>query len=89
MALDPDKLLATLPDLTPAATARLSLFTMASGDKDMLLPQQRALQATLAARGITVRAVEVPGFGHEWAFWRIALIDMLPRLFRPAGAKHP
>jgi enterochelin esterase family protein len=89
MALDPDKLLATLPDLTPAANARLSLFTMASGDKDMLLPQQRALQTTLAARGITVRAVEVPGFGHEWAFWRIALIDMLPRLFRPAEVTHP
>jgi enterochelin esterase family protein len=89
MMIDPDKLLAKLPDLTPAANARLSMFTLTIGDKDGLLPQQRALQSALSARGIKVKTVELPGYSHEWAFWRIALVDMLPRLFRKLDANRP
>jgi enterochelin esterase family protein len=87
MAIDPVKLIANLPDLTQDANAKLSLFTMTSGEKDRLLPQQRALQVALATKGINVRAIEVPGFSHEWGFWRIALADLLTRLFRTTDPK--
>jgi enterochelin esterase-like enzyme len=26
--------------------------------------------------------LEVPGYGHEWKFWRLGLRDLLPRLFQ-------
>jgi enterochelin esterase family protein len=87
MAIDADKLIATLPDLTRDANARLRMFVLTSGANDRLLPQQRAFQTALAAKGIKVKATEVPGYSHEWGFWRLALVDMLPRLFRMPEAK--
>ena len=83
-SFDPDKLLAALPDLTPAANNRLKLFSVTIGEHDGLITQQRLLKTTLEARGIHVTATEVPGYIHEWAFWRVALIDLMPRLFQPA-----
>lgn len=83
--IDPVKLIANLPDLTQDANSKLRIFSMTIGEKDRLLPQQRALQAALAAKGINVKATEVAGFSHEWGFWRLALADMLTGLFRPAG----
>jgi enterochelin esterase-like enzyme len=88
MAIDPGKVLADLPELTPGANARLSLFALAVGVNDGLAPQQRTLQAELAAKGIKVEVIEVPGYSHEWSFWRTALVDMLPRLFRPREAAN-
>jgi enterochelin esterase family protein len=84
MAIDPAKVLADLPDLVPAAAARMRMFALTAGDKDPLVPQQRALQAELQSRGIHADVTEVSGFSHEWSFWRVALVDMLPRLFAPA-----
>jgi enterochelin esterase family protein len=83
-SFDPDKLFAALPDLTSAANARLKLFSMYIGSHDGLLTQQRLLKSTLDAKRIHVTATEVPGYIHEWAFWRVALIDLLPRLFQPS-----
>jgi enterochelin esterase family protein len=80
--IDPRKLLAQLPGLTPAAAGKMRLLTFTVGEKDRLLGQQRALQAEFAKRGIKARMLEVPGYSHEWGFWRISLVDMLPRLFR-------
>jgi enterochelin esterase family protein len=89
MAIDANKLIAALPDLTQDANSKLSMFTLAVGGKDRLLPQQRALQKALSARGIDVKAIEVPGYSHEWAFWRVSLVDMLVHLFRTTAAKSP
>lgn len=82
MSIDADKLIAQLPDLTVSANTKVSMFTMTIGEKDSLLPQQRAFQAALEKRGIKVRAIETPGYSHEWAFWRLSLVEMLPRLFQ-------
>jgi enterochelin esterase family protein len=81
-SFDPDKMMAALPDLTPAANERLKLFRITIGDNDPLIFQQRLLKRTLEGKGIHVSATEVPGYSHEWAFWRLALIDLLPRLFQ-------
>ena len=83
--IDADKLVGVLPDLTPAANAKLKLFVMTIGANDGLAPQQLALKAALDARGIKSEASVIPGYNHEWPFWRISLIDLLPRLFKPAA----
>jgi enterochelin esterase family protein len=83
MSIDPKKVLADLPDLLPAANVKLHLFALTTGDKDFLAQQQRVLQAELQAKGIRADVTEVPGYSHEWTFWRRALVDMLPRLFHP------
>lgn len=82
-SFDPDKLFAALPDLNPAANNRLKLFLVTIGSHDGLLTQQRLLKSTLDAKGIHLTAKEVPGYMHEWAFWRVALIDLMPQLFQP------
>ena len=82
-SFDPDKLLAALPDLTAAKTSKLKLFTVTIGAHDGLVTQQRLLKTTLEAKGIHVTATEVPDYIHEWAFWRVALADLMPKLFQP------
>jgi enterochelin esterase family protein len=83
-SIDTDKLFAALPDLNPSANRRLKLFSLTIGAHDGLVTQQRALKAALDAKGINATASEVPGYIHEWALWRVALIDLLPKLFQPA-----
>jgi enterochelin esterase-like enzyme len=82
--VDVDKLFAALPDLNASANSKLKLFSMTIGSHDGLITQQRTLKAALDAKGIRVTATEVPGYIHEWALWRVALIDLLPKLFQPA-----
>ena len=84
-SFDPEKLLAALPDLRPSANAKLRFFAMTIGEHDGLTTQFHLLKDTLDEKGIHVTATVVPGYIHEWAFWRYALADMLPRLFQPAG----
>jgi enterochelin esterase-like enzyme len=88
MAIDAAKLSVVLPDLTPAIVAKLRMFTLVVGENDRLLPQQRTLQSAFAEKGIKANISEVPGYSHEWAFWRKELVEMLPKIFRPAGAKR-
>jgi enterochelin esterase-like enzyme len=83
-SFDPDKLLAALPDLRPAANAKLRRFAITIGEHDGLTTQFALLKKTLDEQGIHVTATVVPGYIHEWAFWRFALSDMLPKLFQPA-----
>ena len=82
--VDPDKVFAALPDLNPKTANQLKLFSMTVGAHDGLVTQQRTMKAALDAKGIHATATEAPGYIHEWAFWRVALIDLLPRLFQPA-----
>jgi enterochelin esterase-like enzyme len=35
-------------------------------------------------RDVKYTLLEVPGYGHEWKFWRLSLRDLLPRLFPQA-----
>jgi enterochelin esterase-like enzyme len=83
-SFDPDKLLAALPELRPAANAKLRRFAITIGEHDGLTTQFALLKKTLDEQGIHVTATVVPGYIHEWAFWRFALTDMLPGLFQTA-----
>jgi S-formylglutathione hydrolase FrmB len=36
----------------------------------------------LDEKGVKYVEVVVPGYVHEWPFWRLALVDFIPRLFQ-------
>jgi enterochelin esterase-like enzyme len=82
-SFDPDKFVAVLPDLRPSANVKLRLFAITMGEHDGLTTQFHLLKNTLDEKGIHVIATVLPGYAHEWVFWRLALSDLLPRLFQP------
>jgi enterochelin esterase-like enzyme len=85
-SFDPDELLAALPELRPTANAQLRRFAITIGEHDGLTTQFALLKKTLDEQGIHVTATVVPGYIHEWAFWRFALSEMLPELFQSAAS---
>jgi enterochelin esterase-like enzyme len=81
--IDKQKLADLLPQLNASANARLRLFYVAIGAEDGLITAHHAFQELLKEKGVNATIVEAHGYGHEWAFWRIALHDFAPRLFQP------
>ena len=65
-ARDPGRLAARVRRDQPALTPALFVDV---GTEDMLLGQNRAFRATLAALGMPVTYAEWPG-AHTWAYWR-------------------
>jgi enterochelin esterase family protein len=61
------------------------LFWIRIGTDDFLLQQNRTLVDSLKKAGIEHVYEETDG-AHMWGFWRQALADFLPKLFKPAGA---
>ena len=84
-SIDPAKYLALHPALDASVNARLRLFYLAMGMDDGLITTHAAIKRLLDDKGVKYALVEVPGYGHEWKFWRLSLRDLLPRLFQPAG----
>ena len=85
--IDPQKLAALLPQLNASANAKLHLFYVAIGAEDGLITAHNDFKKLLAEKGVKANIVETHGYGHEWAFWRIALTDYAPRLFQPGDRK--
>jgi enterochelin esterase family protein len=61
------------------------LFWIRIGKDDFLLQQNRTLVESLKKAGLEHVYEETDG-AHVWGFWRQALADFLPKLFKPAGA---
>lgn len=61
---------------------RLRLFYVAMGMEDGLISTHATLKKIFDDKGVRYTLLEVPGYGHEWKFWRLALKDLLPRLFQ-------
>jgi enterochelin esterase-like enzyme len=80
--IDKAKLAALLPQLNADANARLRLFYVGIGSQDGLITAHNAFKELLKEKGVKATVVEKPGYGHEWAFWRVALQDLAPRLFQ-------
>jgi enterochelin esterase-like enzyme len=80
--IDKAKLAALLPQLNADANARLRLFYVGIGVQDGLITAHNAFRELLKEKGVKATIVETPGYGHEWAFWRVALQDLAPRLFQ-------
>jgi enterochelin esterase-like enzyme len=80
--IDKEKLAALLPQLTSAANARLRLFYVSIGSDDGLITAHNAFKELLKDKGVKATIVETRGYGHGWAFWRVTLQDLAPRLFQ-------
>jgi enterochelin esterase-like enzyme len=83
-SIDPEKFIALHPQLHASANSKLRLFYLAIGTEDGLISTHATLKQILTSKDVNATIVETPGYGHEWAFWRVALCDLLPRLFRSA-----
>jgi enterochelin esterase family protein len=79
--IDAAKVLMLLPQLNASANARLQLLYMGVGVRDGLIIANRDLRRIIQSQDVNVEYIEVPGYGHEWPYWRVALQDFLPRLF--------
>jgi enterochelin esterase-like enzyme len=80
--IDKQKLAELLPQLNASANARLRLFYVSIGAEDGLITAHNAFKGLLEEKGVNAMTTELHGYGHEWAFWRIALHDLAPRLFQ-------
>ena len=83
--IDKEKLAGLLPQLNASANARLRLFYVGIGAEDGLITAHNAFKELLKEKGVNAAIVERRGYGHEWPFWRISLVDFAPRLFQPAA----
>jgi enterochelin esterase-like enzyme len=81
-SIDPAKYLALHPALDAGVNSRLRLFYLAIGIDDGLITTYGAMKRLLQDKGVKYTLLEVPGYGHEWKFWRLSLRDLLPRLFQ-------
>lgn len=73
------KLAALMPDLNNKANLHLLYFSV--GENDALLNTHAQVKKLLDQRGVRYVSVEVPGYRHEWRFWRWSLVDFAGRLF--------
>jgi enterochelin esterase family protein len=82
--IDPDRFAALIPNLDAGMNGRLRLLHLTMGLEDGLITTHGDVKRLLEARGVAHTTHELPGYAHEWRFWRLSLVDLLPRLFRPA-----
>jgi enterochelin esterase-like enzyme len=83
--IDPVKFAQLNPTLGANLNKDMRLFFVAIGTDDALIATHESFKALLKSKGVKYSLLEVPGYGHEWGLWRIALADFLPRLFQPAA----
>jgi enterochelin esterase-like enzyme len=65
-------------------TAAYRMFYVSAGLDDFVLESGRDFLDWLKSRNIAYVNVETPGYAHVWPYWRIALMDLAPRLFQAA-----
>jgi enterochelin esterase-like enzyme len=82
--VDPAKFLALMPQLDAAVNQKLKLLYIHLGAEDGLISAHQTIKDLLNSKGIKATYIETHGYGHEWAFWRVALQDFAPRLFQAA-----
>jgi enterochelin esterase family protein len=68
-------------------SAAFRLFYVSAGLDDFVLESGRDFLDWLKSRDIRYVNVETPGYAHVWAYWRVALLDLVPRLFQPASGR--
>jgi enterochelin esterase family protein len=82
--IDPVKFAEKYPVIGPELNQRLHLLYIAIGKDDGLLESETAFAKMLDDHGVKYVAYDLAGYGHEWAFWRLALQDYSQRLFKTA-----
>lgn len=82
-SIDPAKFAALFPELGPGVNSKLHLFYLTIGNDDGLVESWQAARKVFDEKGVEYTWVELPGYGHEWPFWRLALQDFGSLLFKP------
>jgi enterochelin esterase-like enzyme len=73
------------PELSAASDARLHLLYLSCGLYDGLITAHQQFMDWLTTKGVKYQKLFLPGYAHEWSFWRISLVDLAPRLFKPGA----
>jgi enterochelin esterase family protein len=79
--LDISALPADFPGLDASANQKLHLLYITCGANDGLLKSNQQFMDWLTSQGVSYKQLILPGYMHEWPFWRISLSNMLPMLF--------
>ena len=79
--LDTNALAADFPGLDASANQKLHLLYISCGENDNLLKVNQQFMDWLTSGGISYQKMLLPGYAHEWPFWRISLANLLPQLF--------
>jgi enterochelin esterase family protein len=81
-SIDPEKFEMLLPTLGPDVNAKLRLFFLTIGTDDGLVESWIDARRIFDQKGVKYTWVELPGYGHEWPFWRLALQDFAGKIFQ-------
>jgi enterochelin esterase-like enzyme len=81
MALNVSALPTVFPNLDASVNQKLHLLYFSCGENDGLLTSNQQFMDWLTSRGVRYDKLILPGYAHEWPFWRISLADLTPKLF--------
>jgi enterochelin esterase-like enzyme len=81
-SIDPQRFARLVTNLDSSVNTRLRMLYLAIGTEDGLITTHGAVKGLLDERGVKYALVEMPGYAHEWRFWRLCLADVAPRLFQ-------
>ena len=81
--LNAQALAADVPNLNETINDKLRLLYISCGLDDGLITSNQQFEGWLRERKIQFVDKEVPGYAHVWSFWRLSLVDLAPKLFRP------
>ncbi len=79
--LNVDGVAADFPGLNASANSKRHLLYFSCGQNDGQLATNQQFMDWLTTQGIEYEKMIVPGYAHEWPFWRISLADLTPKLF--------
>jgi enterochelin esterase-like enzyme len=88
-SIDKEKVLELLPTLSEEANDKVKLLYISVGAQDGLITAHRDLRDLLTAQGVDFEYIEEPGYGHEWAYWRVSYQDFVQKVFRGRPAYPP
>jgi len=80
--IDKEKVLELLPTLTRESNNKIKLLYISVGAQDGLITAHHDMIDLLTAQGVTFEYTEEPGYGHEWAYWRVSYLDFVQKIFR-------
>lgn len=70
------------PNLNSSVNSQLDLLYIAIGSDDFLIEANHQFRDWLNEKDIDFEYTEIPGYAHEWPFWRICLVDYASKLFK-------
>ena len=71
-----------IPALNRESNDKIRLLYISVGAQDGLITAHRDLRDLLAEQGVNHEYIEEPGYGHEWAYWRVAYQAFVQKVFR-------